>query len=74
MGRILSYIVKNKKFAASTENSPANAWNLNFDTGNRNNNGKVDNSNRVRPVTALVKEKWRTNGNGKGRGYFDSAL
>lgn len=31
MGRILSYIVKNKKFAASTENSPANAWNLSID-------------------------------------------
>ena len=27
-------IVKNKKFAASTENSPANAWNLNFGDSN----------------------------------------
>ena len=55
MGRILSYIVKNKKFAASTENSPANAWNLNFDNGNRYDGGKVDYSFRVRPVTALVR-------------------
>ena len=54
MGRILSYIVKNKKFAASTENSPANAWNLNFGDGNLNNwNNKVKDKNHVRPVSAL---------------------
>uniref|UniRef100_UPI0040285398 hypothetical protein n=1 Tax=Segatella copri TaxID=165179 RepID=UPI0040285398 len=54
MGRILSYIVKNKKFAASTENSPANAWRLNFGDGNLNNwNNKVKDKNHVRPVSAL---------------------
>lgn len=57
MGRILSYIVKNKKFAATTENSSANAWNLNFGDGNLNNwNDKVQNKGRVRPVSALDKE------------------
>lgn len=58
MGRILSYIVKNKKFAATTENSSANAWNLNFGDGNLNNwNDKVQNKGRVRPVSALDKEE-----------------
>jgi len=57
MGRILSYIVKNKKFAATTENSSANAWNLNFGNGNLNNwNDKVQNKGHVRPVSALDKE------------------
>nr|WP_295291171.1 hypothetical protein [uncultured Prevotella sp.]DAO84719.1 MAG TPA: hypothetical protein [Caudoviricetes sp.] len=57
MGRILSYIVKNKKFAATTENSSANAWNLNFGDGNLNNwNDKVQNKGHVRPVSALDKE------------------
>lgn len=57
MGRILSYIVKNKTFAATTENSSANAWNLNFGDGNLNNwNDKVQNKGHVRPVSALNKE------------------
>lgn len=57
MGRILSCIVKNKKFAATTENSSANAWNLNFGDGNLNNwNDKVGDRNHVRPVSALNKE------------------
>jgi hypothetical protein len=57
MGRILSCIVKNKKFAATTENSSANAWNLNFGDGNLNNwNDKVQNKGHVRPVSALNKE------------------
>ena len=57
MGRILSYIVKNKTFAATTENSSANAWNLNFGDGNLNNwNDKVQNKGHVRPVSALNTE------------------
>ena len=56
MGRILSYIVKNKKFAATTENSSANAWNLNFGDGNLNNwNDKVQNKGHVRPVSAFLR-------------------
>lgn len=54
MGRILSYIVKNKKFAASTENSPASAWGLYFGDGYLNDwYGKVKDKNHVRPVSAL---------------------
>lgn len=57
MGRILSCIVKNKTFVATTENSSANAWNLNFGDGNLNNwNDKVQNKGHVRPVSALNKE------------------
>ena len=55
MGRILSCIVKNKKFAATTENSYSNAWSLNFGDGNLNNwNDKVQNSNYVRAVAAFL--------------------
>lgn len=58
MGRILSYIVKNKTFAATTENSSQNAWNLNFSDGNLNNwNDKVQDKGHVRPVSALNKEE-----------------
>ena len=35
------------------ESSGGNAWNLYFSNGLRNDNGKVDRSNRVRPVTAF---------------------
>lgn len=57
MGRILSCIVKNKTFAATTENSSQNAWNLNFGDGNLNNwNDKVQDRNHVRPVSALNKK------------------
>ena len=35
------------------ESSGNNAWNLGFSNGNRGNGGKVDYSNRVRPVTAF---------------------
>lgn len=35
------------------EGSGNGAWNLNFDNGHRSLNGKVDSSNRVRPVTAF---------------------
>jgi hypothetical protein len=58
MGRILSCIVKNKTFAATTENSSQNAWNLNFSDGNLNNwNDKVQDKGHVRPVSALNKEE-----------------
>nr|DAQ03377.1 MAG TPA: hypothetical protein [Caudoviricetes sp.] len=54
MGRILSCIVKNKKFAATTENSSANAWNLNFGDGSLPYwRGKVGDKGHVRPVSAL---------------------
>ena len=36
------------------ESSGNNVWNLNFGYGGRNNNGKVDTSRKVRPVTVLV--------------------
>lgn len=45
---------------SSTENSQNNAWNVNFNDGNTNNNNKY-NSNRVRAVVALddeIKEGW----------------
>lgn len=35
------------------EASSTNAWNLNLNNGNLNNNTKATNSNRVRPVSAL---------------------
>lgn len=35
------------------ESSGTAAWGLNFDAGNRYNHGKVDDSDRVRPVTAF---------------------
>lgn len=54
MGRILSYIVKNKKFAASTENSPAGAWDLGFGDGGLHGwRNKVKDKLLVRPVSAL---------------------
>lgn len=37
---------------SSTENSAANAWYLNFSTGNLNNNSKTTNRYRVRPCAA----------------------
>lgn len=57
MGRNPSFMVKNKIFAAATENSSSNAWNLNLSDGNLNNwNDKVKNAGHVRPVSALNKE------------------
>lgn len=38
-----------------TENSATNAWNLNLNNGNANNNTKATNQNRVRPVSALLR-------------------
>lgn len=39
------------------EQSGSNAWNLNFSNGNRGNNNKLTNKNRVRPVAALEGEE-----------------
>lgn len=57
-------LVKSKLACASawsaTEASQNNAWNVNFNDGNTNNNNKY-NSNRVRAVVALgdeIKECW----------------
>ena len=56
-------LVKNKivsigaasNYWSSTENSQNNSWNVNFSSGNFNNNNKY-NSNYVRPIVALAKE------------------
>ena len=44
--------------AECTEISGTNAWDLNFDDGNINNNTKASNSNRVRAVTELNKKEY----------------
>ena len=46
-------LLQRTNYWSCVEYSGDYAWNLNFDNGNRNNNGKVDNSYRVRPVTAF---------------------
>ena len=53
MGHPLSFRVKNKAVMTTTENSATNAWNLNFNNGNQNNNTKSTNQYRVRPVSAF---------------------
>nr|DAF23107.1 MAG TPA: hypothetical protein [Caudoviricetes sp.] len=40
-----------------TQNSANNAWNLNLNDGNMNNNWKFY-QNRVRPVSALIKKTY----------------
>ena len=60
MGRTLSFIVmaagvqSKARAARSCEYSATNAWNLNLNNGNANNNTKATNTNRVRPVSALL--------------------
>ena len=54
MGHPLSFRVKNKAAMTTTENSAQNAWNLNFNNGNQNNNDKSSNQYRVRPVSAFA--------------------
>ena len=61
MGRVLSFIVmaagvqSKARAARSCEYSATNAWNLNLNDGNANNwNTKATNTNRVRPVSALL--------------------
>ena len=46
-------LLQRTRYWSCVEISGSNAWFLNFDYGLRNANGKVDNSNRVRPVTAF---------------------
>ena len=52
MGHPLSLRVKNKAAMTMAENAATNAWNLNFNNGNQNNNDKSTNQSRVRPVSA----------------------
>ena len=60
MGRALSFIVMAEgiqpkaRAARSCEYSATNAWHLNLNNGNANNNTKATNTNRVRPVSALL--------------------
>lgn len=49
-------MVKNKIIRRSTENSSSNAWNLNLNDGNLNNWNDKSNSNKVRPVSALIRK------------------
>lgn len=49
-------MVKNKIIRRSTENSSSNAWNLNLNDGNLNNWNDKKNSNKVRPVSALIRK------------------
>lgn len=60
-GYLLSYIVKKKTMVRHSENSAANAWNLNLGNGNLNTNTKVSNQNRVRAVSALQRKKINDN-------------
>ena len=54
-----SFMAKSKiiRRRLRAEYSATNAWNLNLNNGNMNNNTKASNTNRVRPVSALVKGK-----------------
>ena len=45
-----------RRFWSSTENSSTNAWNVNFNSGNRNTNNKYNSNLYVRPVLALEKQ------------------
>ena len=42
------------KVWSSTERSTNNAWNVNFNNGNRDNNNKYNSGNYVRPVLAYI--------------------
>ena len=52
-GRQSVSLLQRTDYWSCVENSGAGAWALNFDTGRRGSNGKVDYSGRVRPVTAF---------------------
>lgn len=56
MGHVPSFTVKDKIMCHDglTENSQTNAWNLNLNDGNMNNNTKASNKKRVRAVSALL--------------------
>lgn len=45
---------RRSNYWSSTENSSANAWNLNFNNGNRWNNSKASGQYRVRAVSAFL--------------------
>ena len=70
MGDILSFTVKSKIISQGfvSEYSSTNAWNVNFGTGNvNNNNNKYNNELTVRPVSAIV---WMTKSLIYGFGKF----
>lgn len=46
-------LLRRTSYWSSVESSGTNAWGMNFGNGSRANYGKVDNSFRVRPVTAF---------------------
>ena len=52
-GKQSADLLQRTLYWSSVENSGTNAWYLGFGSGNRSNSGKVDNSGRVRPVTAF---------------------
>ena len=52
-GKQQTDLLQRALYWSSVESSGTGAWNLNFGNGNRNGNGKVANSVRVRPVTAF---------------------
>ena len=52
-GKQQADLLQRTHYWSSVEGSGNNAWNLNFDYGLRNTNGKVGYSLRVRPVTAF---------------------
>ena len=52
-GKQSADLLQRTSYWSSVEGSGNGAWNLNFGGGNHGNNGKVDNSYRVRPVTAF---------------------
>ena len=52
-GKQQTDLLQRALYWSSVEASGAGAWSLNFDRGGRNGDGKVGNSNRVRPVTAF---------------------
>ena len=52
-GKQQADLLQRAAYWSCVENSGASAWYLSFANGNRNTNGKVDNSYRVRPVTAF---------------------
>lgn len=52
-GKQQADLLQRAGYWSCVENSGASAWRLGFDNGNRSGYGKVDGSNRVRPVTAF---------------------
>ena len=67
MGSMPSFTAKNKiiDHRLRPESSAANAWNLNLNDGNMNNNTKTQNQRLVRPVSAYCKETYHNKNNKK---------